>query len=185
MAFLWEMLYESIHVPDGSEPPSRSILREPDIAHYLEHFGAQAGDDAQVAVGEDGERIGAAFCRQHDADDPGYGFVSVEIPEVGMAVVAAHRGRGIGRRLLTDMLERHPTISLSVDADNVRATRLYVELGFAAVSTVGTSMTMICERSMPSNGDGTVGTAEAVRVHDEERSDDDDHHDALPPATLE
>lgn len=140
------MLYQSIHVRNGIDPPPRAILQEHDIAHYLEHFGSHAGDDAQIAVGEKGERIGAAFCRCHDADDPGYGFVSAEIPEVGMAVVAAHRGQGVGRRLLLDMLVRHWALSLSVDADNVRASRLYVELGFVDVGTVGTSITMLHRR---------------------------------------
>ena len=141
--FLWEMLYQSIHVRDGSEPPSREILREPDIAHYLVHFGMRPGDDAQIALGEHDDRIGAAFCRRLDADDPGYGFVSEDIPEIGMAVVATYRGRGIGRRLLGDMLDRHHALSLSVDADNVRAMRLYAELGFVAVGAVGTSTTML------------------------------------------
>ncbi len=144
--FLWEMLYQSIHVRDGAEPPPRAILKEPDIAHYLDDFDKRACDDAQIAVGADGERIGAAFCRCLSANDPGYGFVSAAIPEIGMAVVAAHRGRGIGRRLLGDMLERHHTLSLSVDADNAGAMRLYAELGFVAVGTVGTSITMLRKR---------------------------------------
>ena len=62
------------------------MLGDPDIAHYLTDFGSRDGDDAQVCVDESGERVGAAWVRRMTATDPGYGYVSDEIPEVGMAV---------------------------------------------------------------------------------------------------
>lgn len=140
--FLWEMLYQSIHVRDGQEPPPRSILEAPDIAHYLTDFGRD-GDDAQVALTSSGERIGAAWCRVMTADDQGYGFVGEGIPELGMAVVAEWRGCGIGTLLLDELLARHPVMSLSVDNDNVGAERLYSLLGFMAVGVHGTATTML------------------------------------------
>jgi ribosomal protein S18 acetylase RimI-like enzyme len=143
VAFLWEMLYVSIHVRDGQEPPPRSILDEPALAHYLSEFGSHAGDDAQIAVDDTGLHVGAAFCRRMDADDPGRGFVDADIPEVGMAVIAGMRGRGIGRRLLLDLLERHPVMSLSVDKDNLGAIGLYESLGFVTVAEEGTAFTML------------------------------------------
>ncbi len=139
--FLWEMLYQSIHVRQGQTPPPRSTLDAPDIAHYLEGFGRK-GDDAQVAVAS-GDLIGAAWCRTMRADDPGYGFVADDIPELGMAVVDAWRGHGIGTRLIEDLLARHPIISLSVDIDNDGARRLYERLGFTSVGIYGTSTTML------------------------------------------
>jgi ribosomal protein S18 acetylase RimI-like enzyme len=140
--FLWEMLYQAIHVPEGNEPPPRSVLDDPPIAHYLTGFGSRDGDDAVVAC-DDGVPIGAAFCRRFSADDPSYGFVSADVPEVGMAVVPTHRGRGIGRAMLTYLLDRHPTMSLSVDTDNATARALYESLGFAVVRPDGTSVTML------------------------------------------
>ena len=77
------------------------------------------------------------------AADPGYGFVAADIPEVGMGVVADWRGLGVGRRLLSELLERHPVMSLSVDTDNVGAAGLYRSLGFVDVVIVGTSVTML------------------------------------------
>ena len=141
--FLWEMLHQSIHVRAGEPAPPRTILEQPDIAHYLADFGNRRGDDAQVAVDAAGERIGAAFCRAMTADDPGYGFVSEEIPELGMAVVPEWRGRSVGRRLLTDLLVRHQSMSLSVDLDNDGAERLYAGLGFVQVAVEGTAKTML------------------------------------------
>ena len=141
--FLWDMLLASIHVRDGQPPAPRSLLDEPDIAHYLVDFGTREGDDAQIAVDGNGMEIGAAWVRRMTADDPGYGFVAADVPEVGMAVVDEWRGLGVGTRLLADLIERHPVMSLSVDTDNTGAMRLYERLGFVATGVDGTATTML------------------------------------------
>ena len=38
-SFLWEMLYQAIHVTKGAEPPSRDILSHPEIRRYLQDCG--------------------------------------------------------------------------------------------------------------------------------------------------
>lgn len=144
VAFLWETLYLSIHVRVGDPRPPRSVLDEPAIAHYLVDFGATPGDDAQIAfTTADGVSIGAAFCRRMPAGDPGYGFVAADVPEVGMAVIPEWRGRGVGSALLQAMLGRHPSMSLSVDDDNVGAISLYRRLGFVDHATAGATTTML------------------------------------------
>jgi predicted acetyltransferase/ribosomal protein S18 acetylase RimI-like enzyme len=142
LAFLWDMLYASIHVRPGNDAPPRSVLDEPDIAHYLSAFGELDGDDAEVAM-VDGVPVGAAFCRRLPTHHRGYGFVGAHIPEVGMAVQTQYRGRGIGARLLTALVRRHPTISLSVDRDNTGAHALYRRFGFVEVGDDGNSLTML------------------------------------------
>ncbi|MHB1172430.1 MAG: GNAT family N-acetyltransferase [Lacisediminihabitans sp.] len=137
------MLYCSIHVPEGSAIPARTILQQPEIEHYLKDFGSRGGDDAQVALTDDGIQIGAAWCRRMEQSDPGYGFVDEDIPELGMAVDASVRGRGIGRALLLCLLDRHPIMSLSVDNDNQWAIYLYGSLGFVTYSDSGSNSTMI------------------------------------------
>jgi GNAT superfamily N-acetyltransferase len=141
--FLWEVLHRSIHVREGWDPPPFEIVDDHDLAHYLRDFGRHPGDDAQIVEDEHGIRLAAAFSRRTTADDPGYGHVSPDIPELGMAVVASHRGRGIGRQVLVDLLERHPTMSLSVDLENTVARRLYESLGFLWVADEGTAATML------------------------------------------
>ena len=143
IAFLWEMLYQSLHVREGHAPFPRSVLAEPDIAHYLMDFGSRDGDDARLCVDASGEHVGAVWVRRMTAADPGYGYVSDEIPEVGMAVVESWRGQGIGRRLLERLLDTHPCLSLSVDDENVAAVGLYRSIGFVPVESVGGSTTMI------------------------------------------
>jgi predicted kinase/ribosomal protein S18 acetylase RimI-like enzyme len=141
--FLWEALYLSIHVREGHEPLPRSVLDDYALAHYLRDFGRHAGDDAQVVVDESGAHIAAAYCRYMGADDPGWGFVRDDVPELGMAVVERHRGNGIGRRVLEDLLARNPSMSLSVDDENDVARRLYESLGFELLRRDGTAFTMI------------------------------------------
>ncbi len=148
--FLWEMLYLALHVRDGQEPFPRSVLREPDIAHYLQDFGTRAGDDAQLALDTDGQPVGAAWVRRMTAADPGYGYVADDIPELTMAVEARWRGRGIGRSLLETLLERHPRMSLSVDDENVGAASLYRSVGFVPITSVSGSTTMAIGLDPPS-----------------------------------
>jgi ribosomal protein S18 acetylase RimI-like enzyme len=141
------MLYQSLHVREGHEPFPRSVLREPNIAHYLAEFGSHPGDDAEICIADTGERLGAAWVRRMTAADPGYGYVSDEIPEVGMAVEPGSRGQGIGRRLLEILLERHPRLSLSVDDDNAVASALYRSIGFIPISSAGGATTMLIDRT--------------------------------------
>ncbi|MEX0846326.1 MAG: N-acetyltransferase [Ilumatobacteraceae bacterium] len=141
--FLWDMLLTAIHVPDGHEPPPKSILDDPAIAHYLAGFGTLEGDDAVVACDQDGRRLGAAWVRRLPPDDGGFGFVGADIPELSMAVLPEHRGRGLGRAMLEVLLASHPVMSLSVATDNAVAVRLYKSLGFAEVRPDGTSTTMV------------------------------------------
>lgn len=149
VSFLWDALHLSIHVRVGDVAPPRAVLDEPSIAHYLRDFGRHLGDDAQIVVDDSGRRVAAAFCRCTTREDPGYGHVSPDIPELGMAVVASHRGRGIGRLVLQDLLTRHPAMSLSVDVDNVLARGLYESLGFERVADEGTAITMLRQPGSP------------------------------------
>jgi len=81
------------------------------------------------------------------ADDPGYGFVDAQTPEITIGVVPSWRGKGVGRRLLTALIDvagadSHSALSLSVEEDNY-AFRLYESLGFRTVGRVGNAWTMV------------------------------------------
>ncbi len=141
--FLWEMFYQSLYVRDGQDPFPRSIIETPGLARYLTDFGTRDGDDAQICTVPDGQRIGATWVRRMTSEDPGYGFVREGVPEMGIAIQAPWRGRGIGRRLLQELLVRHPVMSLSVDDQHVQASGLYRSLGFVVFASTGGSTTMI------------------------------------------
>lgn len=131
-AFITDMQYEALFVPPGGDPFPRAVLDEPDIGKYHAEFGTRDGDVGALAVDDDGAPLGAAWVRHVE----GYGFVDHDIPELGIAVVADHRGKGIGADLLAWLFERVPRISLSVDVGNP-AMRLYERLGFELVRRDG------------------------------------------------
>ncbi|MCC2318486.1 GNAT family N-acetyltransferase [Cellulomonas chengniuliangii] len=101
-----------------------------------------------VAETDAGEPTGAAWARVVPASEAGYGFVGEDVPELGMAVLAPYRGRGVGSLLLDAFLARlkdsgHDMVSLSVEDGNNTARRLYEARGFRAVGRNGSSDTLL------------------------------------------
>lgn len=144
--FLAEMLAEAAAWrPAEPRPDPAEVLERPGVGHYLTGW-PRPGDVALVAeIG--GERVGAAWYRLFPPDDPGYGFVAADVPEVAVAAVAHHRGRGVGRALVTALLARagaegHRALSLSVERANP-ARALYLDLGFAVVARDADTWTMV------------------------------------------
>lgn len=137
-SFLWEMLYQSIYVPEGQYAQSREdILKEPKIEKYLKNWG-RTHDHALVALDGENNPIGAVWIRLLTRENAGYGFVDDEIPELGMAIMSQHRGKGIGKRLLSEMIGfarsiGYSALSLSVDPHNKKALQMYEKSGFEKV----------------------------------------------------
>ncbi len=150
--FLREMLYQSLYVPAGGVPFGREALRRPEIARYVEGWGRK-GDLGFVAVDvSSGEPVGAVWLRLLAGEEKGYGFVDDETPELGMAVLPAYRGRGVGTALLKCLLEearaRYKAVCLSVSEGNP-ARRLYERAGFERAGAGGGSVTMIRRFAAP------------------------------------
>lgn len=144
-SFLATMLGEAaVWRPDKPTPTAEQVMADPRYALYLEGWPRQ-GDFGLVA--ERGEPLGAAWYRTFTEVSHGYGFVSDDVPELSIAVVASHRRGGIGRRLLDELIEAsvaqgYGAISLSV-AENNPARRLYESVGFVLVVKHGHSCTML------------------------------------------
>jgi ribosomal protein S18 acetylase RimI-like enzyme len=127
-AFLKEMLYQAIFVADENAALPREIIEQPDLKRYIQNFG-QEGDYCLVAE-QYRKLIGAIWIRFIN----GYGFVDNDTPEMSMAVLNGNRGEGIGKQLLTEMIDRLKSkqlsrISLSVDKKNF-AHEFYKKYGF-------------------------------------------------------
>ena len=71
---------------------------------YVKGWG-RPGDTALIAV-DDGFPVGAGWYRLFRREQPGYGFVDEETPELAIAVVPSRRGRGLGDALLNALSER-------------------------------------------------------------------------------
>jgi ribosomal protein S18 acetylase RimI-like enzyme len=143
--FLWEMLYQSLYVPEGEDPFPRDILNEPYIAKYIDDWG-QKGDIGLLAE-KSNHPVGAAWLRLFSGENKGFGYVDSTTPDIGIALDEAYRGKGLGSRLMQELETRAIThgykkLSLSVDPANP-ARRLYERNGYIHVGWCDTSWTMV------------------------------------------
>jgi ribosomal protein S18 acetylase RimI-like enzyme len=130
--------------PDKPTPTADQVLADPRYVMYLAGWPRQ-GDYGLVA--EQGGSLGAAWYRTYTEVSHGYGFVAADVPELSIAVVASRRREGIGRQLLTDLInasvdQGYPALSLSVREENP-ARSLYESVGFVSVEKHGSSWTMV------------------------------------------
>ena len=114
------------------------------VSRYVEGWG-RPGDRSLVLI-EKFQPVGAAWYRLFASDEPGYGFVDEQTPELTIAVVPSRRGRGYGDELLTALLAQavadgFAALSLSVEPDNP-ALALYERHGFARVGERGGALVM-------------------------------------------
>lgn len=144
--FLRRMVAAAADWRAGAAPrPVDEVLADPAVAHYVTGW-PQPGDFGVIAEDASGRPLGAAWCRAFPPDEPGYGFVAPDVPELSIAVVADARGQGIGRRLLDELVRearrrRIARLSLSVERDNP-ALGLYETAGFAVIGDGGGALTM-------------------------------------------
>lgn len=139
---LSEFLYEAIFVPDGAEPPSKSILNCPELQVYIAGFGTNRHDKALIAE-VDGNIVGAIWARIMND----YGHIDMDTPSLAMSILGKYRGRGIGTLLLAQMLfaektAGYPKLSLSVQKDNY-AVKLYRKAGFIIVKETDEEYIMV------------------------------------------
>jgi ribosomal protein S18 acetylase RimI-like enzyme len=126
--FLRDMLRHAYYARWGNEA-------DVPLERYVAGWG-RSGDTAFVAI-DDFQPVGAAWYRLFEPDEPGYGFVDADTPELTVAIVPSRRGKGLGRELLAKLIEQaraegYAQLSLSVEPDNP-AIRLYEDYGFTKV----------------------------------------------------
>lgn len=129
---LRDFLYEAIYVPQGMEPPDRSIIDRPELHLYIEDFGKKADDHCLVAEVK-GKVVGAVWARIMDD----YGHIDDETPSLAISLYPEYRNMGIGTALMKEMLSLlscsgYHRASLSVQKENY-AVRMYRSLGFQVI----------------------------------------------------
>ena len=141
---LREFLYQAIYLPQGVDPPPRSVVDLPELQVYLADFGTQPGDYCLVAdLG--GRVIGAVWSRIMED----YGHLGDGIPSLAISLLPEYRGRGIGTQLLHRLLallreNGFSRVSLSVQKENP-ALRLYLRAGFRIAAHRGNEYLMLWE----------------------------------------
>ena len=97
--FLWDMGWEATAMDAGMRALGReAAFAIPHVRRYLDGWG-RPGDAAVVAVTADGQRLGAAWYRFFPAEEPGWGFVAADVPELSIGVVGEARGTGYWERV--------------------------------------------------------------------------------------
>jgi len=150
--FLEEMHIEAAFWEPSSQRPSfDSFCSDPEFSKLLAGWNRR-GDRAVIAAA-DGVRVGAAWFRLWTAELHSYGFVDAATPEIGIAVRADHRSKGVGRKLLEALVQTaradgFPALSLSVSPLNF-ARQLYESAGFRKVGESGTSWTLLLTLGAP------------------------------------
>lgn len=140
---LRDFLYEAIFIPEGVEPPPRSILELPELQIYTDGFGSSVHDRAYAAEA-DGKVVGAVWVRIMND----YGHVDDETPSFAISLYKEHRNHGAGTKLMLAMLEElrnagYRQASLAVQKANY-AVRMYRSTGFEIIGENDEEYIMVC-----------------------------------------
>ena len=131
-----DFLYEAIFVPEGVEPPSKSIITAPELQIYVKDFGTSKDDFSLVAEVEN-KIIGAVWVRIMND----YGHIDDRTPSLAISLYKKYRGQGIGSSLIKEMLSLlqahgYKRVSLSVQKANYAA-KLHQKIGFRIIKEIG------------------------------------------------
>ena len=139
-----DFIYEAIFIPEGVEPPPKSIINQPDLQVYISNFGKEKDDLCFVAEA-DGKVVGAVWVR--DMND--YGHIAEGVPSFAISLYKEYRNFGIGTRLMETMLcelkdRGYSRTSLAVQKANY-AVRMYKKVGFEIYDENDEEYIMVCE----------------------------------------
>ncbi|MBQ7835272.1 MAG: GNAT family N-acetyltransferase [Ruminiclostridium sp.] len=141
-----DFIYEAIVIPEGVDPPPKSIINQPDLQVYIKDFGKEKDDICFVAE-SDGRIIGAVWVR--DMQD--YGHIADGVPSFAISLYKEYRGYGIGTELMKTMLDElkargYAKASLAVQKANY-AVRMYKKTGFEIIDENEEEYIMVCSFS--------------------------------------
>ena len=145
LAFMRRMLYEAVNRPGSDWPPFEDCMEEPrNRRHWVGWLTRE--DDVGVIAELSRTPVGAAWVRRmredelRPLDDPA-------VPVLAIGVESEYRGRGIGGRLMTALLDRARNagtraIDLDTGSFNEAAVKLYHSHGFVDTGYHGDGIRM-------------------------------------------
>lgn len=139
-----DFIYEAIFIPEGIDPPPRSIIEQPDLQVYIRNFGGDKDDICFVAE-VDEKVVGAVWVR--DMND--YGHIADGVPSFAISLYKPYRNFGIGTALMIEMLGElkkrgYPRASLAVQKANY-AVKMYKKVGFEIIGENDEEYIMVCD----------------------------------------
>lgn len=107
-------MYEAIFIPEGIDPPPKTIIQRPEIQVYVENFGDREDDIALVAE-VDGMVVGAVWARIMND----YGHIDDETPSLAISLYKDYRNYGLGTEMMFQIINKlrskgYSKISLAV-----------------------------------------------------------------------
>jgi GNAT superfamily N-acetyltransferase len=140
--------------PPGPLPAGAAAM--PHARRWVEEWGKPG--DAGVVAWLDEVRVGAAWCRIHVERVLAQDAYGGPLAELAIAVVAGHRRRGVGGRLLEGLAEEaaaagHPGLSLTVNLRNP-GLALYERAGYRVHERDGDRLVMVKSFDGPAAGGG-------------------------------
>ena len=143
-SLLSDFLYEAIYIPDGAEPPPKSIIKQPELRVYTDDFRCRKGDIA-LAAECDGKVVGVVWVRIMND----YGHIDDQTPSFAISLYKEYRRNGIGTELMKQMLaqlkaEGYKRASLAVWKENY-AVKMYKKVGFEIIDENEQEYIMLCK----------------------------------------
>lgn len=141
---LRDFLYEAIFIPEGAEPPPRSIIDLPELQVYIRNFGSEPADFCFVADAG-GRAVGAVWVRIMND----YGHIADDVPSFAISLYENFRSMGIGTALMHRMLAHlrekgFARASLAVQKANF-AVKLYENVGSKIIDENAEEYIMVCD----------------------------------------
>ncbi|MGI6049814.1 MAG: GNAT family N-acetyltransferase [Acetivibrionales bacterium] len=142
-SLLNDFLYEAIFIPEGIDPPPKTIIQRPEIQVYVENFGDREDDIALVAE-VDGMVVGAVWARIMND----YGHIDDETPSLAISLYKDYRNYGLGTEMMFQIINKlrskgYSKISLAVQKANY-AVKMYRKVGFEVFNENDEEYIMIC-----------------------------------------
>lgn len=143
-SLLDDFLYEAIFIPDGVQPPEKTVIHLPELQVYIAGFGKEKDDICFLAEVND-EVVGAVWVRVMND----YGHIEDGVPSFAISLYKEYRGYGIGtalmKRMLYELKQRgYKKTSLSVQKANY-AVQMYLKVGFDIVDEHEDEYIMVCD----------------------------------------
>jgi len=131
--FLWDALHVALWDPPPAPLRPREVLEHPGVQIYAEGWGRDTDIGVCGELEGEAQPVGACWMRLVP-DRKGLAYVDDATPQLGIAVMPGHQGRGYGGRLMRAALAQAKArgiaqVALTVHARNP-ARHLYEQCGF-------------------------------------------------------